>query len=84
MKATIELSDAHGAMLLEIAAEPGDDGLAAAMTEALDLLASSREESARRARVERALEALDGFDPAVANRMAQRIAEARNSWRSSD
>jgi predicted transcriptional regulator len=79
MRTTIELSDAHRAKLLELAAERGARGFSELVREAIDQYLASN--AARRDRVRAALAVLGTMPAREADALEASARKARASWR---
>ena len=79
MRTTIELKPEHRARLLELAARRGDKGFSSVVAEAVE--AYLRAESANDRLREKALGLRGKLSCDEAERLRQRVAKARGSWR---
>ena len=81
MRTTIELSDAHRARLLALAAERGEKGFSGLIGEALDRYLAEIDAAERAAEMRRGLEAVGRLPDEVAERLEATFGELRRSWR---
>jgi len=79
MRTTVEISDAHRAKLLEIAARRGEKGFSRLVEEALDQYLA--DESSRKGRVEAAIALGGSFSDKAADALEESVRRIRGTWR---
>lgn len=79
MRTTVEISDAHRAQLLKLAAQRGEKGFSSLVREALDLY--MRQQRARREAVTLALDTEGALSDEEADALEDSVRELRRVWR---
>jgi metal-responsive CopG/Arc/MetJ family transcriptional regulator len=81
MRTTVELTDAHRARLLALAAERGEKGFSSIVQEALDRYLAEIDAAEREAELRRGLAAIGSLSEEVAERMEATMKRLRSTWR---
>jgi len=79
MRTTVEISDTQRAKLLKLAAERGEKGFSRLVREALEQFLDG--EATRTARVNAALSAIGSLTDGQADRLRDKAAQLRATWR---
>jgi hypothetical protein len=79
MRTTVELTDEQRAKLLEEAARRGEKGFSSILREALDQYFEA--ETERRARIDRARQAVGSLAGEEADRLEEDVRKLRRTWR---